>query len=152
MRIIAHRGNLDGPNLCGENHPTYIRQAIILGYDAEVDLLLDGQTYMLGHDVPYYRIDESFLLDNADRLWIHCKNAAAFRACAALPGVHYFWHGADAYTLTSKGHAFTRPGEPLVCGGIAVMPEYANYTDAELRICFGICTDRAAEYRGRFSK
>lgn len=148
MKFIAHRGNINGPG-GRENQPSYVLAALAAGYDAEIDLRVGGGTYGLGHGAPYYTVDETFLLDNADRLWVHCKNFEALRACAALPGVHYFFHGQDRYTLTSKGHVFAKPGEPLVCGGVAVMPEYASYTDADLRLCFAVCTDRAAEYRKR---
>lgn len=148
MKFIAHRGNIDGPS-GHENQPGYILAALAAGYDAEIDLRVGDGVYGLGHDAPYYTIQEAFLLDNAEYLWIHCKNFGALRACAALAGVHYFWHESDCYTLTSKGHVFARPGEPLVCGGIAVMPEYARYTDADLRLCFGLLSDRVAEYKAK---
>lgn len=37
MRIIAHRGNLNGPTT-KENHPDYLLQAIEAGFDAEADI------------------------------------------------------------------------------------------------------------------
>jgi hypothetical protein len=38
MILIAHRGNLDGPNPSMENHPDYIDAAINAGFHVEVDL------------------------------------------------------------------------------------------------------------------
>jgi hypothetical protein len=37
MKIISHRGNLNGSSTDIENHPTYIQAAINAGYDVEVD-------------------------------------------------------------------------------------------------------------------
>jgi hypothetical protein len=38
MYLIAHRGNINGPNKEHENSPGYILNAIELGYDVEVDI------------------------------------------------------------------------------------------------------------------
>ena len=38
MKLIAHRGNVNGPNPDKENHTDYINEAIILGYDVEIDV------------------------------------------------------------------------------------------------------------------
>ena len=35
MKLIAHRGNISGPNPEKENHPDYILEAIRLGYVPE---------------------------------------------------------------------------------------------------------------------
>jgi hypothetical protein len=42
MRIIAHRGNLDGPDPTRENSPIYVMAALAAGVDVEVDLWLVG--------------------------------------------------------------------------------------------------------------
>ena len=38
MRLIAHRGNLNGPNPLTENDPTRITYCIEEGYDVEIDV------------------------------------------------------------------------------------------------------------------
>ena len=38
MKLIAHRGNIDGPS-DDQNDPDYIDNALSLGYDAEICLL-----------------------------------------------------------------------------------------------------------------
>ena len=38
MRLISHRGNVDGKYPQYENLPEYVDKAIDLGYDCEVDL------------------------------------------------------------------------------------------------------------------
>ena len=50
MRLISHRGNINGRIRELENLPDYIDAAINLGYDVEVDLWLEGEKFYLGHD------------------------------------------------------------------------------------------------------
>ena len=38
MEIIAHRGNLNGPQPENENNPEYINSALELGFSAEIDV------------------------------------------------------------------------------------------------------------------
>ena len=52
MILIAHKGNIFGPQLECENKPRYIENAIKLGYDVEIDVWSDGVQFRLGHDQP----------------------------------------------------------------------------------------------------
>ena len=46
MKLISHRGNLNGRIPERENHPDYIDEAIEAGYDVEIDIWLnDGVLY-----------------------------------------------------------------------------------------------------------
>ena len=77
MKLIAHRGNINGVNKIKENEPEYILEAIKLKYDCEIDVRLIDNILYLGHDLPSYQIDINFLLNNSTKLWIHCKNYEA---------------------------------------------------------------------------
>ncbi|MGA0351970.1 MAG: hypothetical protein ACO3MF_04430, partial [Acholeplasmataceae bacterium] len=66
MRLIAHRGNINGKKLSLENNPNYIKDAIIKGYDAEIDVWFVGEKFILGHDEPQYEINKSFLQDYSE--------------------------------------------------------------------------------------
>ena len=97
IRLISHRGNIDGPDKL-ENHPDRIKYALKIGYDVEIDIWnLDGVLY-LGHDVPEHNIRIDFL--NQHRLWIHCKNKEAAVECWAY---HSFCHTGDPFTYTTTG-------------------------------------------------
>jgi len=48
--LISHRGNIDGKTLL-ENQPSYIDDAIDLGYDVEIDIWYIGDKLYLGHDL-----------------------------------------------------------------------------------------------------
>jgi len=56
MKLIAHRGNIDGPNSSQENRPEYIEAAIAKGYDVEIDIRYDtfNKILYLGHDESQY--------------------------------------------------------------------------------------------------
>ena len=59
MRIISHRGCLDGPNPLIENNPDQIDCAIKHTLDVEIDLWMLEGNLLLGHDEPHYSITMS---------------------------------------------------------------------------------------------
>ena len=141
MIYIAHRGNLDGPNPEKENHPDYIKKALTVGYNVEIDVWYESDKWWLGHDNPIYEVERDFFYNNA--LWCHAKNLEGLYQLALL-GVHYFWHQEDDIALTSRGYFWTYPGKELTTKSIAVMPEKTPER-APIR-CAGICTDLVLEY------
>lgn len=139
--LIAHRGNLDGPNPEKENHPDYTEIARNQGFHVEIDLwYIDGK-FALGHDEPQYEIDRKFL---NSRYWIHAKNIDALIALKNGQGhsyLNYFYHQSDDCVLTSRGYVWTYPGQPIISEHqIAVMPEWAKQ-DYDYSKAGGICTD-----------
>jgi hypothetical protein len=100
MKLISHRGNITGriPNL--ENDPDYIKNALHLGYDVEIDIWYKNGLW-LGHDEPQYKTYKGFLLSNTDKLWIHCKN---FEALTYLlkEDLRLFYHEKESYTIISN--------------------------------------------------
>ena len=100
MKIISHRGNIRRPISEKENRPSYIDCAIGNGYDVEIDLrIIDGELW-LGHDVPQYKVEHSWLQPRKEYLWIHCKDLAAAKECWEYQS---FCHTSDPYTYTSTG-------------------------------------------------
>lgn len=144
MILIAHRGNISGPNPEMENRPEYVKKAIDLGYNVEVDVWYENNQLFLGHDGPQYKIKDDFL-DN-DLLWCHAKNTQALQKLIDL-GIHYFWHDIDAHTITSRGFVWSYPGSTLTSNSICVMPESAPdfYSDKDFKNCKGVCSDYIGE-------
>jgi hypothetical protein len=143
MIYISHRGNLKGRNVERENEPAYIDEAINAGFDVEIDMWwVDGRPY-LGHDGPQYQVDNEWLGERADKLWVHCKNIELLNWIPITP-LHYFWHENDTLTLTSKNYVWVYPGKQPVVGSIAVMPEIHN---DKIKKCAGICSDFVEDYR-----
>lgn len=145
MRLIAHRGNIDGPNPIKENSIDYIEEAIAKGFDVEVDLRHEDYYFYLGHDEPQYYVSMSWLVKYKDVLWIHCKNRESLEKVSSSPiEFNYFWHETDSYTLTSKNYIWTYPGKTYTSNSIIVMPETIPEFDFSKLIvynCFGVCTD-----------
>ena len=159
-RLIAHRGNLNGPNPEKENHPDYIHAAIQKGYEVEVDLWkMNGDLY-LGHDSPQYKINQKYLdlIASADSLWTHAKNIEAFQYLSCHENLHYtkkwnyFWHQEDDYTLTSLQYIWAYPGKKLTNNSVCVLPERTKCDTLSLQSCKGICTDYVYEYEKLLSE
>ena len=75
MKLIAHKGNINGPDPSKENTPEQIEYCIKNGYDVEIDVWydLDGKLW-LGHDKAQYEITWWWLAGLQSYLWIHCKD------------------------------------------------------------------------------
>ncbi len=148
MKLIAHRGNIDGPNLLNENNPEHIDNIILQGYDVEIDIRFDDDTkkFFLGHDYSKYLVNWSWLHKHKEKLWIHCKNYDALSKLIEIDrgGIYlnYFWHDTDDVIITSKGYMWANPGT-YIEGSIAVLPEYKK-DKIEGRL--GVCSDYIINY------
>jgi hypothetical protein len=145
MILIAHRGNINGPNPEKENHPDYIKSALSQNYDVEVDVWVVDGKYVLGHDAPNYEVEFDFINRNRN-LWLHAKNLDALEKMCTEPHLHYFWHQKDDFVVTSKGYIWTYPGNRLGPHSICVLPE--NVGLLKLTGCAGVCSDFVKKYRG----
>ncbi len=140
MRLIAHRGNFDGPNPDKENEPVYIMQALAMGYDVEIDVWYLNGTYYLGHDTPQYAVDKQFLMN--PKFWCHAKNINALYVMES-EDIHCFMHDVDSAVFTSLAYIWTYPGQPLTPNSICVLPET---NDDFPRNVAGICSDYISRY------
>ena len=148
--IIAHRGLLDGPDDSLQNRPDQVTKALGVGFHVEIDVwYIDGK-WFLGHDGPEHSVDWSFLTDNSDRLWIHCKNLDAFFKLRTdiSHQLNYFYHDSDAVVFTSKNHVWTYFGkrETMHRSSVCVMPEINYQWDEIVQMTkynawYAICTD-----------
>ena len=146
MKLIAHRGNINGPNLSEENSPTYIDYALKMDYDVEIDLRCEDHKFYLGHDQSQYQVSMSWLVERKDNLWIHCKDLDSLSILSNTPvNFNYFWHQDDDFTLTSQNYIWTYPGKSLTPRSIVVMPEWNIHLEQFVDIlnykCFGVCSD-----------
>lgn len=144
MKLIAHRGNINGPS-SDENNPQLIEDVLAQGYDAEIDVHFVNGTFWLGHDEPVYKIDVEFL--KRDGLWCHAKNFGALIALKTINIKNFFWHENDAFTLTSSGYIWTYPGQPLLGSSIAVMPETVMDDILSLPQVYGVCSDYVSKFK-----
>lgn len=146
MLLIAHRGNIEGPNPEKENHPIYLRNSIDQGYDVELDLWFQNGTCYLGHDKPCYEVNFDFLLSS--HMWIHCKDYDSLKfliqKMVDYPILNFFYHTNEDYVLTSQNYIWSYPGKKGNFNTICVMPEYNNNTQIEGFL--GVCTDYVKKY------
>ena len=146
MKLISHRGNINGPIEDLENNPDYLDIALSKGFDVEIDIWCNNNILFLGHDEPKYKIDFMWLVDRLDKLWVHCKNIDALMYFKkSVQPINYFWHQQDDVTITSQGFFWTFPGKQLTKNSIAVMPEIKNFYD--INISYGVCSDVIEKYK-----
>ena len=143
MKLISHRGNINGKIPNNENHPEYIDEALHAGFDVEIDMWwVNGRIY-LGHDEPQFEVDDKWLTERMNNLWVHCKNVELLNWIRST-SLHWFWHEEDTLTLTSKGYVWVYPGKQPIIGSIAVMPEIHN---EDVSKCIGVCSDIISRYK-----
>ena len=136
MKLIAHRGNIFGPNPEKENSVEYILDSLKVGFECEIDVwYVDGQ-FMLGHDFPTYTVNELFLKN--DKLWCHAKNLEALYQLLNI-GAHCFWHETDKRTLTSKGYIWTYPKEQV--SSLSILVILTKEIEKDIDNLFGVCGD-----------
>ena len=139
MKLISHRGNVNTIKENLENRPSYIQEALSLGYDVEIDVRLVEGELLLGHDFPVYKVDLDFLKN--DKLWCHAKNLGALKLMLK-ERVQCFWHQEDDYTITSTGKIWTYPGKSVTENSIIVLKEnFSNFDVESVKNCYGICAD-----------
>lgn len=151
--FIAHRGNVNGINPSRENDPDYIKEALTLGYDVEIDVWVTDvanpyNSIYLGHDHPTYHIEFSFLLNT--KLWCHAKNFNALTLLIKHKNqIRSFSHNTDEHVLTSDGIIWSYVGKEIDSNTICVLPEKTpnRYTPLEMTTCLGICSDFIEQYR-----
>jgi len=143
MKLIAHRGLINGPNHHIENSKMQITIALNKGFDVEVDVWYIRDCWYLGHDMPQYQTDIEFL--SQPKFWIHAKNIDALYQLTKTK-LNYFWHEEDKFTLTSHGYIWTYPNNQLTEHSICVMPNWhdGELQNAKIAGCYGICSDYVA--------
>jgi hypothetical protein len=140
MILIAHRGNINGPDKTRENTIEYIDEAINAGYNVEIDVWILDDGIWLGHDGPENKINKEFLFRNINKLWCHAKNLNAL-AFLTQNNFNAFSHDNDPYVLTSNGYIWAHFKSEFTKDTIAVMPEWSKYTLSQLPVCKGVCSD-----------
>jgi hypothetical protein len=150
MKIISHRGNLEGSKSCIENSPSAIENVLANDFDCEVDVFVTKEDeILLGHDFGQFRVEVNWLRERSSRLWLHCKNKQALDYFVKSESdFNFFWHEKDSYTLTSRGFVWIYPGQDLVSNAIVVLPELTKSDSFLLRNVgvSGICTDWPLRY------
>jgi len=161
MKIIAHRGNLNGPDPATENTIAQLLRAINEGFEIELDTWYHKGGIYIGHDGPKNKISYTQLLELTESGWIHWKNEAiidffAFAVGGFVPvsNQRYFCHDKEPFTKTLNGCYWLYPGTPITDDMlsapaiVACLPELAPEWD--ISRATHICTDYPFKYREKY--
>ena len=141
MKLIAHRGNINGRDPSTENTPHQIESCIEKGYDVEVDIRYDPETkkLYLGHDGEDNEVNWWWLAGKSAVLWIHCKDFATLTEFVNnTSGYNYFWHQGDDYTLTSKNYVWSSDGKSYDRSTVVMVEDEIQVKEYD---CYAICSD-----------
>jgi hypothetical protein len=141
IKIISHRGNLNGKDPLTENQPLQVDLALNEGFDVEVDLWMVNDIFFLGHDRPEYKIDLSWLSERSFNLWIHCKNIESIDFLSSEKiKLNFFFHQNDHLTLTSNLFLWVFPGMTYSKNSVLVSNNIKDFNITN-KNPFAICTD-----------
>jgi 3-deoxy-D-manno-octulosonate 8-phosphate phosphatase (KDO 8-P phosphatase) len=145
MRLIAHRGNVYGPNPLMENRIDYLNRALDSGFDVEVDVqLIDGKLY-LGHDSPQEEVSEDFL--KGTRVWVHSKTSETFKKLSKIPEIHTFFQSQDSVSLTSKGYFWNHSSNTKLTDRKDILVNLSNSADLVDNRIYAICSDYVNSFK-----
>ena len=146
MKLISHRGNIDGQDHANENTLFAIEKCFSKGLDVEVDLWFIDGDFFLGHDSPQHKIDINDINNNS--IWFHLKNIEILGVIKNYNIQNYFWHQEDLFTLTSSQKFWIYPGNFISSkDSIFVLPELYKNVDIKKFNFYGICTDQVMYYK-----
>jgi hypothetical protein len=110
MKLIAHRGNIDGPNSAYENSVDYLWFALTNGFDVEVDVWHVDDQIWLGHDSPTYKLGHSAFMSLLSHrgVWWHAKDYNTLNYMLSHGRqIKVFAHEGDRYGLVNGGYIWT---------------------------------------------
>ncbi len=145
MKIISHRGNINGIVTDKENAPSYIDSALGLGYDVEIDVrIIDGE-FFLGHDYPQFQVTKKWLELRSSRLWMHCKDLESVKSLSRVENARYFCHKSDPYVLTNTGHIWVHD-LTMNIDQMCIIPLLSkeDVIQFDRKIPYAVCTDYPA--------
>lgn len=151
MRFIAHRGNVKGPKPEWENKKSYIRQALQLGFDVEIDVsYIDGKLF-LGHDEPGEEVSLEYL--SSSSLWVHAKTAATFAYLTGFSEINTFLQSEEAIVVSSRQYLWNHSKcTDFTPRSVAVVLDYDKEFLSKYVKISGVCSDYVLSYRMEFEQ
>ena len=136
MKIISHRGNLNGPQK--EDNVISQLEKVAETMLVEVDVWRLGLKWYLGHDGPEREVSYDFIAN--PNFILHAKNLKALYSLSVTE-LHYFWHQEDDFTLTSKNFIWTYPKKEVTPLSIIVCQTLEEVEKYKTKNIWGSCTD-----------
>lgn len=146
MRVIAHRGNLTGPDPEKENTWAAVRKCARLDIDAEIDFWVKDNRLCMGHDennleqVSLYQFRELKI-----NIYAHCKNLDALQFLGQnTPGnMIPFSHDVDDFVALRNGEIWAHPNylKNIKDKTMVIAMTWGEPVKEELLGFAGVCTD-----------
>lgn len=157
MKIISHRGNINGPVEETENNPNQIQLCIDLGYDVEVDLRMKNETPYLGHDQAEYEISTDWISRLKTNLWIHVKEYDALVwLMKNIPDATFFCHESDRYTLVSNGCVWSHDLSNSMTNKCIIpllsLEQVESYNFTSQPNLYAVCTDYVTDCNRKWTR
>lgn len=141
LKLISHRGNINGPDPTTENKNQQILKCINEGLDVEIDIWNINSKLFLGHDEPVETLDLDLLDKHERQLWCHAKKFEAFAVLLNLEDINCFWHQEDKHALTTEGFIWTYSKINSFSYDSVLVVIKPEDLKKEMSCCYGICTD-----------
>ena len=140
MILISHRGNLNGLNPERENTKEYVQEAINRGYQVEIDIRAKNDLLFFGHDTPDREVDQSWLCERREFLWIHCKD---FDSLSMLidSNLRTFFHEKESYSIISNKLIWAHDLSKFNSRCIIPLLSEEQVVSWRQQPVFGICSD-----------
>tara|TARA_R110001592_G_scaffold338578_1_gene625830 strand:- start:88 stop:573 length:486 start_codon:yes stop_codon:yes gene_type:complete len=154
MKIISHRGNLDGPDKLRENNPKFIDECIVKGYDVEIDLRLKNNNLFLGHDFTQYEVSMDWLLQRSQNLWIHAKEFTVLQKLILFKEkLKFFCHETDKFTIVNGGYIWCHDLKSKVDDKCIIpLLSYDQIMNYNQTFFYAVCTDYVYDCEKKFKK
>ena len=128
-------------------------EAIAECFFVEIDLRYSKSRLFLGHDNAENEVDQNWILERKQNLYIHAKDLKTIQYLHSLGSeLNFFFHAEDGCTITSRGEIWVHPRAYPIADAIFVMPEYFGFEIKDMLQCTGICTDDVLYYRESYNK
>lgn len=144
MKIISHRGNLEGPNFELENTQEYVDIALENNFDVEIDLWKIKNKFFLGHDEPLNEVSIDWLFKRKNNLWIHTKNTIAFEELLEKnEDFIFFYYAKEPLVLTSNKKIWTHEPKKIIKPYNCIVPLLSKEKVSAIshKNWYGVCTD-----------
>ena len=146
MILISHRGNIDSINPEKENTHFYIDDAILKGYDVEIDIWKIENKLFLGHDIPEHETSISWLKERKEKLWVHCKNFDAL-SYLVKEDIRVFYHSKEEYTILNNRVIWAHNLEKVDKNCIIPLLTLEQVEKWKPQQVYGVCSDFVYQFK-----
>lgn len=150
-KLIAHRGNTDGPKPNHENTLNHLVFALDNDFDVECDVRYENGEFYFGHDKIGEKCEIEFL--KSSQVWTHAKTPETFERLSRSPDINAFYQELDGVAITTKGYFWVHSDHHISSAkSVHVVINYLDKNPKIIKSGYGICTDFPKLYKKLLDK